>query len=369
MSQDNGGPDGRPAGGGDDGPVVLGAELARARAAEAAHRGEEGGGRSPLAGVGYDPGRGELSLADFALSPADDILGQFIEQAAGRDAAGLARIRAALTMGDFYTLLTFARRRAVAALREGGAGAARSGLGALTLIDAERIDWRDAVVAAALLSYALGQASADAPAAFRSAAAAAEPQMTQVLTRFADDPVTSLDPWRMRQIATADGAALIEDDGEPYAPTIDLLALSRAIAALISGEVWQVGQVTTGARVAAAWLAAGDPAAAGHALSRARACVSMTGWIASETRATIPSQHLLIYALQAASAADAAVITAAAARDPRSGIATLRVHAGPLAVIMIARSVRHGVPSREDDHTLQRFATGLSAILAGHDPA
>jgi hypothetical protein len=42
-------------------------------------------------------------------------------------------------------------------MREGVGAAARSGLDALSLIDGERVDWRDAMFAAALLSYALGR--------------------------------------------------------------------------------------------------------------------------------------------------------------------------------------------------------------------
>jgi hypothetical protein len=51
-------------------------------------------------------------------------------------------------MDDFYALLTFARRRALEAPRNGHTTPALAGLTALTTIDAERVDWRDVSVAA-----------------------------------------------------------------------------------------------------------------------------------------------------------------------------------------------------------------------------
>src|SRR6266436_4722421 len=95
----------------------------------------------------------------------------------------------------------------------------------LSEIDLERVDWRDVTVAAALLSYALGRSGADAQAAFRSAASAVGPDMAQILVRFADEPVSSLRPWGMRQIGTADGTGIVNDDGGAYAPTVDLRSI------------------------------------------------------------------------------------------------------------------------------------------------
>lgn len=356
------GGDGR-AGGTEDGePVVLGMELWLAGVAEAAHRGGTSGGRSPLAGVRYD--RDEVSLSDFAASPRDDLIGRLAGLATTLDPAGRDEVRAALRMEDFYTLLTFAQRSAVRALREGGRAAARAGLDALVLVDASRVDWRDATVAAALVSYALGRADADAAAAFTAASPAAERQMAQIISRFAGEPVTSLGPWGKREIQVAANAALIDDDGEPYAPAADLLSLARAVRSLIRDDgVWQVGETTVGTEISRAWLR-GDGEAARGVLG----CVSMHGRIAGEVPAGYPDQHLLIYLAEAASAADAGAIALAARPGSDGRFACLPVYAGPLAAIMIARSVRAGVESLEDDSTLGRFASPLSVILTACAP-
>lgn len=46
-------------------------------------------------------------------------------------------------MRDFYTVLSYARRAAVRALRSNDAELACRGVAALSVIDENRIDWRD----------------------------------------------------------------------------------------------------------------------------------------------------------------------------------------------------------------------------------
>jgi hypothetical protein len=318
-----------------------------------------------LAGVGYNVERGEFSLFELVASRCDGIVASFIEQAMRQDALGRRRIGSALRMDDFYTLLTFARRCVVVTLREGNPAAARAGLDGLSLIELERVDWRDVTVAAALLSYAIGRSGADAPAAFRSAAVIASPPVAQILTRFASEPVSNLRPWGMREIGTAKGVGLVDDDGKPYASTVDLRSIGRAVADLVEADVWRIDRVTTGAEVAAVWLGRGDdPTGAAVAVQRTVACLSMTGWLVEEGPVVVPDQLLLIYVLQAATETDARTIVAAAGPGPRGGFAALSVRRGTLVVIMIARSVRAGVAPYEHGRSLERFASGLSSIMS-----
>ena len=103
------------------GPIVLGEQMANALAADARHR-AEGHGPSPLAGVEYQSSRGELDLFRFVPSAVDDAVLRFLESRQGVGSDDRAAVRAALTTDDFYTLLTFARRRGLSTLRENDAG-------------------------------------------------------------------------------------------------------------------------------------------------------------------------------------------------------------------------------------------------------
>jgi hypothetical protein len=60
--------------------------------------------------------------------------------------------------------------KAVITLQTSDPETARAGLGALSMIDLERIDWRDAVVATALDAYAIRRVGADASMALSETA-------------------------------------------------------------------------------------------------------------------------------------------------------------------------------------------------------
>ena len=124
---------------------VIGREMASASAAEAQLR-QVHPTESSLREVKYDADRGEVSLQVFVASATDEKLRIFIADLAPLSSERLSAVRAGLTMDDFYTLLTFARRCALASVREGKVEIATDGVVALTAIDAERVDWRDMAV-------------------------------------------------------------------------------------------------------------------------------------------------------------------------------------------------------------------------------
>jgi hypothetical protein len=87
--------------------------MAAARVAETRHQAVPRG-PSPLAGVAY---RRDLSLLRFTPVPADEFIDAFVDRFQASSREDRARQRSALTMDDFYTLLAYARRTVVRALR------------------------------------------------------------------------------------------------------------------------------------------------------------------------------------------------------------------------------------------------------------
>ena len=138
---------------GSDQLLVLGREMAEARAAERQHVPP---GSSPLAGVDYPEGAADLWR--WVDCPQDAVMSAFVDRYAAADAPARAVLRASLTMDDLYTVLLFANRRAFAAIRTGDTGAAVEAVDAISTIDIERVDWRDVSMAALRLTR-LGQRS------------------------------------------------------------------------------------------------------------------------------------------------------------------------------------------------------------------
>jgi hypothetical protein len=342
------------------GVVEIGREMADAIDAENRHRRAHGKGVSPLHGIAYDPWRGEVYLHTFVDSPVDEELRKFVSSYSALDAESMARVRASLTMDDFYTLVTFARRCAVSAMRDPDQARAQDGVVALTAVDAQRLDWRDVSVAAALLSHALD----DRGASFRHASGVAESNVADILRRFADEPVKELTSWGYREVETPGGAVLIDDWGEPYDPATDLIELAFEISGLLRGDVYEVTNIVAGSDLPAVWLPSGDPAATETATSSLLGCVSLNGALRPEAHRKAEDQQLTVFLAEAADQNDAGVIAAASSVQPGSSHEALGLADDRLCSVTVARSFVDGSPSFERSGSLERFRPSFARLLA-----
>lgn len=246
----------------DDRPaVVIGTQMAAAIEAEKRHQSVPRDA-SPLADIRYDPSRGELDLFRFSESPTDQIIGAEVESVfvAGVDA--IAQLRAALTQGDLYTLLTFSRRQALLALRQESADAVTVGFRSLVLVDLERIDWRDGAVAAGLLAYAGRRVGVPVRDLVSEIITRAEQRMADVLSRHSAAPAEGLAVGGYREVRTSQGVGLAQDHGHSYAPSVDLISIAERVIALIERDEYRVDNLTTGSDLPAVWLPGADAEAA-----------------------------------------------------------------------------------------------------------
>src|SRR4029077_17153637 len=78
---------------------------------------------------------------------------------------------------EFYTLISFSRRAAVFALRDKDAKLLQDGLDALAIIEAKRTDFRDILMALALLYHTASRIGLDPDLMFHDAAGIAESEL------------------------------------------------------------------------------------------------------------------------------------------------------------------------------------------------
>ena len=347
----------------DSEPLVLGTQMAAARAAEARHRAQVDE-PSALAGVTYGQLGENLSLLHFTVVAVDGIIDDFVTRFAAGSGDDRDRCRAGLTMDDFYTLLSYARRAAVRAIRSGDEAVARRGLSALAAIDLDRVDWRDVAWQTGLLSYAIGRIGGTTGGAFDMAASLASGETADFLASLAQQPPTDLSEWGYREISIGGAAGLIEDDGEPYQPEADLISLAEAMAAGMRGDIWQLGDPVTGSALPAVWLRRGEPDELQTAVASITGCVKLHGTISGQDPSS-RAQHLLIFLAETKTTAAADIICAAAGPGGDSSFAALAVAAGTLCAVVIARSFIEGTPSLETHESLERFRPALTDLLTG----
>jgi hypothetical protein len=346
--------------------VVLGAELARAEAAEARRTIAEPG-ESPMPAGEYDAWRGHHDLTDPARIPLDAALAQLARRYAASDAGGRAALRGAIRMDEFYRLLAFARRAAVFAIREGDAGGVRDALAAVAMIEAERVDFRDVLMAVSLLHHAAGRVGADGDALLREAAALAEPGTAELLARFADrapEEKHVRSAFGYAEVRSPGGPGFVAWGFRPYAPVHDLGSIASDLAALLAADDY-LPSVLLADNLPDHWLQPGG-AALSDALAAVRAGASVSGSLRPQMHPRHEAQQLTVFLVETADDGAARTLLELAENGAPRDHALVSAAEGPVFCLVIARSFMEGVEAYETQARLARFAPRITEILRRH---
>ncbi len=344
-----------------DPPIVLGSELAaahaRERQREAAHPGP-----SLLEDHRYPLRSARIDVPSFAKDPLDETLRDLADKWLRLPADQLRELHHQLSLDDLYTLLTFAHRSTVLGLRTRDPQWPRAALAALTLVAPDRVDHRDLTWAAGLVAYTLNQLTPSAADETRRAATRADPSTRALLERFADDPPQTLTDWGYAVIGHGDDLSVVSSEHRPWNPTVDLARIAQRTAAAIDAEgSYAATSITVATRLPPVWLK-GSPEEAGaqHALDQTLATVSVRAEPVTTDRS---DDHMFIAFIAELANPHAADLVARSSTAAAGTFARLALTNGAVAEVLIARSVVQGVPSLEDDATLQRFHQPLAEAL------
>jgi hypothetical protein len=341
--------------------LVIGLEMAAARAADERHRQADPGAVSPLVGIHYERNSGAHDLHRFVVSAVDAPIGAAVAGFTAGTAAEQAASRSALGTDDLYSLLTFVGRAALASLAGHPEPSLARAADALVAVDPERVDWRDHRRAATLLARAIVAGGGDHRAVLVAAATASGAPLCEVVQSVADRASADLDPSPPR-IATPDGSAFAESYYHHSDPHHDLIRAAFAVQAVLERDVYRVDGLTIDAFVPPIWLTPTDDAALETALRRARAVVNVSAALMDPTCETADAQTLTVFIVEAKTDDDARTVAAAATSTDRAEV--LGVATGPVATIVVARSFHAGVDSYETPGALDRFAEPLRLALA-----
>ena len=346
-------------------PIVLGVELAAASAIEQ-FRLQEQPGVSPLAGLAYERDAAFVESPGFGQEGLDLELRSVVGRWAQLEPEELSALRSHLTMDDFYTLLTFARRSAALGLRANDNAWPLGGLEGLTGIAYERVDFRDLTMAAALVAYAVEALGGDAPDVTERAATRADRGTAEILRRFRDHPPQSLANWGYAIVDEAGEISLVGADFEPYTPTVDLLSSARGIGAAIDRDRYRTESITLATRLPAVWLRGGArESEASRAVEHARAgatvrAVRQPAALRADDR---PGHHMFVVFLVEVATAGEADLVAEAAATSTGDHARLAVARGPVVALLVSRAVVVGIDALESDDSLRRFRPAFTEAL------
>jgi hypothetical protein len=265
-------------------------------------------------------------------------------------------------MDDLYLLMAFARRAAEASLQGWDDPTLRDGLTAVGLVDIERVDFRDAIVASELIAWAMKQADIDYSGEFARVAERAESGMADVLRKVAARPPAQVGPGMSQAVAAPVGTVLAESDFERWEPTVDLVAIAFDIADVIEADVYRCTRLTVSQTLPEFWLRAGnDPSAVAIALDRTRAVLSIRASLDRSVCPTSDSQMFVTWVCEAADERDAAMLARAA--KPGSTYAAFGIAHQRVACIVVARSLVEGNDAYESAKSLMRLAAPVTRAI------
>lgn len=354
--------DSRDSGGaGPSGEFVIRTQLAQARVTQERHEEECGSQKSPLVGLRYSSD--ESCLWRWANSPIDYRIERAVTNFADLDEAERNSVRDSLAMDDFHTLLTFAHRCALATLRCRDASKIETAFIALAMIELERIDWRDLLVANRLVCYAGQQLGAPVSNLVGRAMQLAAPQTAEALL---EDRITRIDLARScgyREVCTSEGVALFGTGYKRYSPQADLAKIAFECAVAFEDNGYEIGSIDVASDIPLTWLDSSDGSAIATMVRGFSGCVCIRGVPRADPAPLSSGQSLLVFLAEAASEEDARAVAAAAENSSNSlhtqlGLATRR-----LCASIIQRSWMADTPPLEDMRSLERLRFVVKQLL------
>ena len=343
---------------------VIGREMAAAHEAERLRQSGDPP-RSPLPPERYDARRGDFSLFDIEPVPLDSALMAFVRAYRDEPVERRAVLRDAISLDDAYTLLAFARRAAVFAVRRSDVALVEDGLSACAAIGYDRIDARDGLVALALLHHAAGRCGTLPQEILAAAIGHGELMFGRLVEGFLARPASDRDlraAWGYTEVEGPRGAGFLGCGYESWAPTGDLVGMSLRVAAALRGDDYVIDDPQLAVKLPSVWLsAAGDPELE-PILGRTRAATVVHARLRPEAHPEPHTQQLTAWAVEARDQEDAGRL-ADLAQSPRPGDALLGLATGPLFVLVVARSVVMGVDPYEGVERLGRFEPRLRAVI------
>lgn len=343
---------------------VIGREMAAAHEAERRRRAADPPS-SPLPPERYEATLGEFGLFDIEPVPLDVALTSFVRAYREEPAERRAALRDGISLDDAYTLLAFARRAAVFAVRRSEVALVGEGLSACAAIGYDRIDARDGLVALALLHHAAERCGAVPEKVLAAAVEQGEPLFAWLvegfLARSAQDRELRA-AWGYMEIEGPRGAGFLACGYEPWSPTGDLVAASLRVAAALRGDDYLIDDPQLAVKLPSVWLSAAGEPELEPILARVRAAAVMHARLRSEVHPEPHTQQLTAWVLEAGDDGDAGRL-ADLAQTPRPDDALVGLAACSLFVLVVARSAVMGVDAYEDGERLARFEPRLREAI------
>jgi hypothetical protein len=293
---------------------------------------------SPISAFAYPPGAYE-QWHWVACDEPDRALSAFVGEFVAADPERQRQLRDCLTHDDYYTVLLFAHRRAFASIRNCDPALAVEAFDAMSIVDSERIDYRDATRPAWLAGLAASRAGlsvAEATAgAIARAIGSARGAMLAVVSRAGEDLERAS---AVQVVNSADGPVLVGRTGHHYRPDLDLARLALDVAHAVDADgTYHIERVEIATQLPPVWLRDPETPHVVTALDHATGAALVAGVPSPGAGVDPNKQHLLVWLCEFRTEADASHIRDAVERRDADRV-VCAVRSGRLCAVIIMAS-------------------------------
>lgn len=285
---------------------------------------------------------------------------------AAAGASRRAEMRDDMSMNDFYSLLTFARRASVFAMRSKDAQWIVDALNGIAIIDAHRIDARDIPLTLSVVHHAAERIGIETKKKFEAAALLAEKEPAELIRSFTRGDEKYKDirrSWGHDEIVTSAGVGIISREFSPYNPTGDMSTMAVAIAHLLGADHYEPGTVAIASKLPAVWFRIDDETGLQALMRHVRAGLTVHGRLRPDQRPVQEMQTLTIFVIELEDGSFAEQLLRIAASHPPREEARLAMRDRMLFCMAIAEAAMEPFETSE---SMERFRAPLMKIFAGY---
>lgn len=349
-----------------DETIVLGQQFASALVKEQERLKINPNVVSPMPKKKYNSQKGQWELLNPRPSELDTILRELCSTYTRKSNQEQSEFRSAITLDEFYTLIEFARRSAVFALRSKDPDILNTGLTSIAMIEAERTDFRDILSALALLHHSATRIGLNPSKVFANAAKIAEPGTSELITGFAQRDPESLslrDSWGYYEVDTNYGVGFTQWGFETYSPMLDLLEIAMKIASAIEKDSYIVDSIELATDLPPFWLETPESNNLPQMLSKITGGVTVNCGLEDDKHPDAGNQLFKLFIAELDSPESAQFLLKLSFEKKPKDYCMLGFSESRLFALLIARSVMVGVDSFETNDSIKRFIKPIDKII------
>ncbi|MBN1556308.1 MAG: hypothetical protein JXA11_16325 [Phycisphaerae bacterium] len=314
----------------------------------------------------YKLQKGQWGLLTIEPSELDTSLRELCAAYAQTPKYAQAKIRSAISYNEFYTLMEFARRSCVFALRDRDYDVLNSAFISIAMIEAEGVDYRDLLSALEFLRYSAERMGVDSSSTFLNFAKIAEPATAKWISGCARKKTVgrnSQESCGYFEVNTEYGAGFVSSGFQKYNPELDLLGIAMKIASAVEKDSYFVESIELATDLPSCWLEAPENENLQQTLHKIRGAATVTCRLEEDKYPEPWKQQFTLFVAEMDSEESAQILLEMSRKMKPKDYSMLGFSGGKLFALLITRSTMVGVDSFETEESIRRFIQPIDQII------